>query len=176
VPLTFGEARQPQYVCVFNLSQAGESVEVQKIKVPRFRELKSIRGTAEDVLNKLKALTMVGKAMDADTFAPWVEVRVETTHPLPFLREELQAIITAVEPTEEVPRPEILRTSLVRPTMDMTDRQPTTQNLSELDPEDVFYQLCHNGETGEDREDYKDLLDSFRELRNWMNETEAAAE
>jgi exonuclease SbcD len=176
VPLTFGEARQPQSVCVFDLNQAGQNVEVQKIRVPRFRDLKSIRGTAEEVLSEMKALALIGKAMEADKLAPWVEVRVETAHPLPLLREELQAVITAVEPTEESLRPEILRTSLIRPDATTSSPQLTTRNLSELDPEDVFYQLCHNGEAAEKREDYDDLLTSFRDLRNWMNETEAAAE
>jgi exonuclease SbcD len=176
VPLTFGEARQPQSVCVFDLSQAGQNVEVQKITVPRFRGLKSIRGTAEEVLSELKALTLVSKALDVAKLAPWVEVRVETAHPLPLLREELQAVITAVEPTDESPRPEILRTSLIRPETAASSPELITRNLSELDPEDVFFQLCHNGETTEKREGYKDLLASFRELRNWMNENEATAE
>lgn len=176
IPLTFGEARQPQSVCVFDLSRPGQTVEVEKIMVPRFRELRSIRGTAGEVLEELKAITLVDKAVDTGKLAAWVEVRVETPHPLPLLREELQAIITAVDPTEEAPRPEILRTSLVRPDAASPGPQMTTRNLSELDPEDVFYQLCHNGEATEKREDYDDLLTSFRELRNWMNETEAAAE
>lgn len=176
VPLTFGEARQPQSVCVFDLSQAGQNVEVQKITVPRFRGLKSIRGTAEKVLSELKALTLVSKALDVVKLAPWVEVRVETAHPLPLLREELQAVITAVESTDDSPKPEILRTSLIRPDTASSSPELITRNLSELDPEDVFYQLCHNGETTEKREDYKDLLASFRELRNWMNENEATAE
>jgi exonuclease SbcD len=176
VPLTFGEARQPQSVCVFTLTKAGQEVEVEKVMVPRFRDLKSIRGTVEEVLSELKALTLVGNVMEAGKLAPWVEVRVETPHPLPLLREELQAIITAVEPTENSPRPEILRTSLVRPDAAAATPQLITRNLSELDPEDVFYQLCHNGEAAEKREDYDDLLSSFRELRNWMNETEATAE
>ncbi|MFK8165479.1 MAG: exonuclease SbcCD subunit D C-terminal domain-containing protein [Lewinella sp.] len=176
VPLTFGEARQPQSVCVFDLNEAGENIEVQKITLPRFRELKSIRGTAEEVLTELRALTLIEKATDSGQLAPWVEVRVETAHPLPLLREELQAVITAGEPTEDFPRPEILRTSLVRPAAASAAPKLTTRNLSELDPEDVFYQLCHNGEGEEKREDYDNLLSSFRELRNWMNETEAATE
>ncbi|WP_020567609.1 exonuclease SbcCD subunit D C-terminal domain-containing protein [Neolewinella persica] len=176
VPLTFGEARQPQSVCVFDLSKAGQEVDVQKITVPRFRELKSVRGTAEEVLSELKALTLMEKVLESSQLAPWVEVRVETAHPLPLLREELQAVITSGEPTDDYPRPEILRTSLVRPDAAIATPQLITRNLSELDPEDVFYQLCHNGEIAEKREDYDDLLDSFRELRNWMNETEAAAE
>jgi exonuclease SbcD len=176
VPLTFGEARQPQSVCVFDLTQAGQNIEVQKITLPRFRELKSIRGTAEEVLTELKALTLMEKVLESSHLPPWVEVRVETAHPLPLLREELQAVITSDESAGDSLRPEILRTSLVRPDTATATPQLSTRNLSELDPEDVFYQLCHNGEATEKREDYDDLLASFRELRNWMNETEAAAE
>jgi len=176
VPLTFGEARQPQSVCVFDLSEAGQDIEVQKITLPRFRELKSIRGTAEEVLAELRTLTLVEKASESSQLAPWVEVRVETAHPLPLLREELQAVITSGATAGESLRPEILRTSLVRPDTAAASPQLITRNLSELDPEDVFHQLCHNGDAAEEREDYDDLLTSFRELRNWMNETEAAAE
>ena len=176
VPLTFGEARQPQSVCIFDLTEPGQEVEVQKITLPRFRELKSIRGTAEEVLAELRTLALVEKALESSHLAPWVEVRVETAHPLPLLREDLQAVITADEYAGESLRPEILRTSLIRPDTTSSSPQLTTRNLSELDPEDVFYQLCHNGDAVEKREDYDDLLTSFRELRNWMNETEAAAE
>ena len=176
IPLTFGEARQPQSVCVFDLSEARQDVDIQKIMVPRFRNLKSIRGTADEVLAELKALTLIRGEIEAGKLAPWVEVRVETAHPLPLLREELQAVITVVEPSEGSPRPEILRTSLIRPDTASTTPQLITRNLSELDPENVFHQLCHNGEVAEEREDYDDLLASFRELRNWMNETAANAE
>lgn len=179
VPLTFGEARQPQSVCIFDLAAAGGEVAVEKILVPRFRELKSIRGTAEEVLAELTTLTLAEKARPAGQLAPWVEVRVITPHPLPLLREELQAVITASagETAEELAhRPEILRTSLVRPQDAPVAAPSILRSLSELDPEDVFYQLCHNGEATEKREDYDELLGSFRELRNWMNETEATAE
>ena len=145
--------------------------------VPRFRDLKSIRGTAEEVLAELKALDahQGGESRLVSWHPGWKSGWKLPTH-CPLLREELQAVITAVEPTEGSPRPEVLRTSLIRPDTASTTPQLITRNLSELDPEDVFYQLCHNGEAAEEREDYDDLLASFHELRNWMNETAANAE
>jgi len=175
VPLTFGEARQPQSVCVFDLETAGQSVEVKQIIVPRFRELRSVRGTADTVFAELEAFHLKDNTTRPEgQLAPWIEVRIETPHPLPLLRETLTAIIRP-EVTEENPKPkqapvEILRTSLVRPEGAAATSVPTAgPQLSELDPEEVFHRLCHGG-ADQERTDYAALLDSFRELRGWMEE------
>ncbi|MEM9260068.1 MAG: exonuclease SbcCD subunit D C-terminal domain-containing protein, partial [Bacteroidota bacterium] len=178
VPLTFGEARQPQSVCVFDLGAAGEPVSVKRLTVPRFRDLLSVRGTAEEVFAELEAFHLKDRTTrEEGTLAPWLEVRVETPHPLPLLREELTTILEKEIPalaqpgsSPEVQEAAILRTSLIRPEGAGNAQTPiTSQSLSELDPEEVFHRLCHGTATGE-REDYPALLASFRELRTWMEE------
>jgi exonuclease SbcD len=175
VPLTFGEARQPQSVCLFDLKEAGAAMEVKKVTVPRFRELVSIRGTAEEVLEQLAAQKRKEQTLGATELATWVEVRVTSPHPLPLLKEELAAVLEASEgDNPDIQLPEILRSSIVRPEGVSTAAVSTLTDLNELDPEEVFYQLCH-GDSEEKREDYPELLDSFRELRQWMDEEKTEA-
>ncbi len=169
IPLTFGEARQPQSVCIFDLDRAGQEVEVRKIPVPRYRELVSVRGTAEEVMAALADLKASEAARTEERLPMWVEVRVSSPHPLPLLREALEDALGPADAAEAAGLPIVVRSSVTRPDRALETTLSAGSDLRELDPEDVFYRLCH-GNADAPREDYPDLLASFRELRQWMSE------
>lgn len=172
IPLTFGEARVEQSVCLVELAEAGGPVMTERLRVPTYRQLMTCRGPVEEVKASIGELVRRQRSIDREARAPWIDVRVETPHPLPLLREELEAIITPTEEESnagETVLPLILRCTTVSPD-DVARRSFQTEsvNLKELHPEEVFHHLCHGGE--EERADYPELLDAFRELRGWMEE------
>lgn len=174
VPLTFGEARLKQSVCLLELERAGQTVEVKKIEVPVRRRLVGFAGTTEGVKKDLATLVDQWKlAPDSNRLAPWLEIRVSADHPLPALRRELNDLLQTVNTNEaEVPR--ILRLSIERVTTRSAQEQSHEPRLRDLQPEEVFQKLCQ-GEKEAAREDLSELLTSFRELRNWLEENEAVA-
>ncbi len=172
IPLTFGEARIDQSVCLVEIETAGEPVRIEKITVPTYRNLLTLKGPVAAVKQELISIVKRQRSTDAVAIQPWVDIRVLTPHPLPLLREELQDIVTpAPEEVNADPDrlPRILRCSTVLPEDQENEaRQTPPRNLEELHPEEVFYRLCHGA--GEEREDYPELLGSFRELRSWMED------
>ncbi len=172
IPLTFGEARGVQSVCLVECSAPGERVCTEKVRVPIRRRLHSLRGSAQEVKRAVRELTEAQRGKAAEALAPWVDVRVETDHPLPLLRQELELLVTP-EPEEEdnarIRLPRLLRVTTIRTDRVAVGEVPElTRHLHELDPEDVFHRLCNGG--GQARVEYDELLDSFRELRSWMTE------
>ncbi len=175
IPLTFGEARGVQSVCLVECIGPGGGVCTEKVSVPIRRRLHSLRGSAREVKRALEKLSVAQRGEGAEPLAPWVEVRVETDHPLPLLRQELEALVAPApeeDDTDLVRLPRLLRITTIRTDRASVGEVPElTRHLHELDPEDVFYRLCNGG--GEARSEYEELLDSFRELRGWMTENAA---
>ena len=172
IPLTFGEARVDQSVCLVDLTTAGEPVTVRKLIVPTYRQLHTLRGSVAEVKTALSGLTDLQREKDAEDLPPWVDIRVVTPYPLPLLREELQTIVSPLREDdfrEADSLPRILRCSYELPQeAESTDSILLPQNLEELQPEEVFYRLCHG--QGGTRDDYPELLATFRELRTWMED------
>ena len=176
VPLTFGEARTEQSVCLVDLTAAGKPVTVRSLPVPVARRLHTVRGALGDVTRDLRALAERQRSGEADDLAPWLDVRVETPHPLPGLREDLDALIRPTEDEENAGvrnLPRMLRCTAILPASEGDgDADRPLQNLEELHPEEVFYRLCHGSDAP--RTDYPELLESFRELRSWMEDEHPA--
>ncbi len=166
VALTFGEAKMKQSVCLLDLTVPGQEVRVERIPVPVSRELVRLRGPVEEVRAALTRLVTRRQVAATHRFGPWVEARVITPHPLPLLREELRELLGSGEV-------ELLGIRTERPEGEKELSAPTEdlRSLSDWDPEEVFHRLCHGGGEGA-REDYPELLASFRELRGWMTEKE----
>jgi exonuclease SbcD len=174
IPLTFGEARGPQWVLLTEVNKAGSEVAVTKHTVPVGRQLTTLSGTPQEVEKELRSLADRQRGADACPSCPWVDIRVESPHPVPLLREKLSEICAPNEADEiagieELPR--ILRTRWVSSRSETEETQSVLpRDLAELQPEEVFYQLCHND--GPEREDYPELLETLRELRDWMTQRE----
>ena len=176
IPLTFGEAKSQQSVSLVEMAEAGAPVSIRNIRVPTYRKLHTLRGSAADVRQHIQRLVDRQRSADADQLAPWLDVRVETPHPLPTLREELEGLVLPTEEEDdgrELALPRILRCMSIIP--QSGGNEPAAgrlQNLEELHPEEVFYRLCHGSD--EPRPDYPDLLETFRELRSWMEDEQPA--
>ncbi|MTB51498.1 exonuclease SbcCD subunit D C-terminal domain-containing protein [Lewinella sp. W8] len=168
IPLTFGEAAGLQQVLLVDLPGRGTAPEITKIPVPRHRQLTTVRGELASVKQALGQLA-VEPRLDQHLL-PWLDVRVLSDHPLPFLREDLLELLTREDGTRGA---DILRLSVERRREeDESSTMLPARDLEELDPEDVFYALCQ-GNAPVQREDYPELLASFRELLNWMNDKSA---
>ena len=175
IPLTFGEARTEQSVCLVEVGEAGKAVLVRKLPVPIYRRLHTLRGTAAEVRQQITQLTDRQRGMEADDLAPWLDVRVETAHSIPGLREDLERLVTPTEEEDDgrdLGLPRILRCMSVLPAGSAAEPgEPQLQNLEELHPEEVFFRLCHSSD--EPRPDYPELLETFRELRSWMEDEQS---
>lgn len=159
IPLDFSETADQKSVVI--LDWQDEKLDAEIVEVPVFRRLKSIIGNLEEVEEKLsKFLAKRAIAEGPDALAPWLEIRISTDKPIPGLAERLQDLIDS--------RPaEILAIRLERTgSQGMGNQQEVLPELDELDPEAVFKKLISGG-SGELPADGPELLDSFRELRDW---------
>lgn len=197
IPLDFSETADEKlvYVLDFNVSGAGEGQQsndqpsavtsgtppstesspylLQSIPVPTFRRLKQLTGTLEEVKEKLDRFlskrSLIGAEEANETkesLPPWIEVRVSSDRPILLLREQLEEVIGDRSA-------ELLAVKLDRKSNTAKELDLPLPDLSELEIEDVFRRRCQ-GEEEDLPADYEELLDTFRELRNWHQEKESA--
>lgn len=156
IPLDLSETSDEKSVCL--LEFVGKTIQgVRLLPVPTFRRLKRIRGPLEKVEATLERFL----AKEREGLPPWLELMVETDRPLPGLVDQLQQRIA---PT----RAHLLAIRLTR--TDGTPSLPVSQvpSLDSLDVETVFRQRCSGG--GQlPKEEWEPLLQTFRELREWMD-------
>ena len=185
VPLTFGEARRAPTVCLVELDGAGLPPRVEQLAVPVSRPLIRVRGEVDEVRRGLRDLVAEQRRKRPTGLRPWLEVRIVTPHHIPQLSEELLALLAPTEREKEaregyLPRLLALRTERPAGSATPAEGEPAddapAEELGELRPEEVFRRLCHGSATEEERADYPELLASFRELRNWMEDESALAE
>lgn len=159
IPLDFSETVDEKSVVVIDFSQQKPLPEI--IAVPRFRRLKSIRGKLEEVKSALERF-LAKRHLEQESLSPWLEIRVVTDKPIPGLRELIEGVIDG--------RPaEILALRLERQQQSGQLEEALLPDLDELDPELVFTQLIR-GEEAEAAEGEAELMSSFKELQNWMQE------
>ncbi len=137
------------------------------IELPVFRRLKRIRGSIDEVKQRLQQFVSKRQAPQEgldENLAPFLEVTVETNTSLPLLRDELELIMSQSEAR-------LLALKLHYPRQYAPAAQQIQAELSGLDPEKVFRQLLQG--SGEEMPPHADeLIDSFRELQNWHKEKE----
>jgi len=103
---------------------------------------------------------------------PWAEVRIKTDEHLPNLRQALLDVLAEVTPADGPGPPvELLRISQERRTPAPAAAPEKRKQLDELDPEEVFSGIVANNDYPPERA--IELLADFRNLRNWMNDTNA---
>ena len=103
---------------------------------------------------------------------PWAEVRVKTDEHLPNLRQTLLDVLSEVTDADgSAPLVELVRISQERRTSAPASAPKERKQLDELDPEEVFSGIVTKG--GYPPERARELLADFRNLRNWMNDTDA---
>lgn len=138
------------------------------IELPVFRRLKRIHGSVEDVKRKLQEFISKRQETDeqpSESLPPYLEITVQTKHSLPLLRDELELILGQSDTR-------LLALKLDYPKQYALAAQQQQAELSSLAPEEVFRQLLQ-GHSEEMPPHAEELLDSFRELQNWLHEQES---
>jgi exonuclease SbcD len=171
IPLTFVEGQRPRSVRVVELGAAGAPVSSYKLPLPFFRPLLRLKAELKEVESRLIAAVKVCEPTQAVT---WAEVRVKTDSPLPNLRDKLVKVIEKAHDDPTTPLPiELVRISRERITpLTTAEREEEVQQLDELQPKQVFAQLCTGCElpAGE----IEQLLEDFVVLHNWWSERRSA--
>jgi exonuclease SbcD len=156
IPLSFSETKDEKGVLL--LSFEGASLkEVNTLKVPVFRRLKTIQGDFEEVKVKLREFAEKGNR----SLRPWVEVIVETEELLPRLDLDLQDFVEALEL-------DLIKIRVKRKHQAL-HQQVEEPDLENLDILEVFQKKCSS--YGAAPENMDELKQSFLELQHWMKES-----
>ncbi len=157
IPLSFSETKDEKSVTLIEF-QGKNISNIEEIKVPIFRRLKSISGTFEYVQERLEKLHHDYQ----DGLTVWVEVIVESDSIIPNLNGILQEFVKDFNV-------EILKTR-AKYNFQTLSEQLEHQELDELEPIDVFKKKCESG--GRPAKDTEELLTTFKELEEWVREKE----
>lgn len=159
VPLSFSETQDEKQVWI--LETAGKEIPlIRSLPVPTFRRLKTIEGPLEKVQQSLERFA----AKKDRQLTPWVEVIVEADEFIPQL-DQLLRDFCADMPLE------LVKIRINRPFTAITTQLDDTPDLEELQVEDVFIQKCRSVGV-EAEEQLEQLVTTFRELQEWMQEQE----
>lgn len=155
IPLSFSETKDDKSVYILDF-QGNKLANIETIAVPTFRRLKTIEGTLREVEEALQRFDSKG----ARELTPWVEVIVHTDKIIPQLNMHLQ------EFTKDM-NLELLKIRLNRQHLAM-DEQTEVTDLISLEEVDVFRKKCTS--YGAEPEEMEELMATFLELQNWMEE------
>ncbi len=154
IPLDFSETADNKSVVL--LKWEGNRIsETRLLELPVFRRLKSIRGSYEKVTAGLQRFAARGER----ELTPWVDVVVETDHPLPGLHHDLQELV-------EDHDLQLLGVRYDHHFFRENDLAHTEVDLAALDEGEIFSRRVG----GEEVAGYADLRDTYRGLREWMRE------
>lgn len=158
IPLSFSETKDEKSVTLLEFEK-DKLAKITLLTVPVGRRLKSVEGNLEAVKEKLESLSERYK----DQLAPWVEVTVETEAVIPNLNGMLHDF------TKEM-HLEILKLKVKNQHLPL-DMQVENEDLEDLRPIDVFRKKLESA--GRPPEDMEELVATFRELEEWMQERKA---
>lgn len=156
LPLSFSEVLDEKIVYVVDFEK-NNLKEIHTLPVPLFRRLKTIEGTLEEVQEKLEQFHL---RHQQDPLTPWVEIILHAEKPLPDIHNYLAEFTQSFHL-------ELLKVRLVH----AKNTQPLMEqsvSLDELEPLAVFEQKCLA--EGFDSEDLQQLISTFRELLDWVQE------
>lgn len=156
IPLSFSETLDTKSVYILEMKGA-EIKQIESIALPVFRRLKTIAGSLQKVKEDLRRFA----EKERGGLRPWVELVVETDQVIPQLDQQLKEFASGMEL-------EILKIKLKRQYQPLDLQYLDTPDLSELDTIEVFKRKCES--FGSPPEEMEALLQSFRELQDWMKE------
>ncbi|MCB9293867.1 MAG: exonuclease SbcCD subunit D C-terminal domain-containing protein [Lewinellaceae bacterium] len=157
LPLSFSETKDEK--SIYLLEFEGRKLKgVESLPVPAFRRLKTIQGTLEEVE---AALLRFGEK-EREGLQPWVEVLVETGRMIPQLDKRLHELTADMDL-------ELLKIRILNDYRAL-DAQAPAPELGELEELEVFKMRCQS--FGSPPEELEELVETFLELRDWMEELE----
>ena len=151
LPLSFSEREDTKLALLLDI-QHGKLQQIQELPLPAPRRLLRLQGGVEEVCDKLQTLED-----PAGDFDDWVEVRLQLKVPQPGVDQQIQRV------AEDRPSLHLLqvRAEYAQQVQGLEVQVPT-RNLEELQPEEVFRELCRSRELAEENQDQQ--LQTFREL------------
>ncbi len=158
LPIGFGEAGQQKSVVLVEFS--GNTPTVTNVPVPRFQELRTLRGDWQTIAGGIDELK-------ARTSNAWLEIVYEDDEIAGNLRERLDEAITGTSL-------EILRVKNNRVLERGLSSMDTEETLDNLDVTDVFKRCLQAHDIPEDR--YPALLRAYQEVIVSLNESDPMAE
>lgn len=157
IPLSFSETKDDKSVYILHFQQ-DQLLEVETINLPVFRRLKSITGDLQKVKERLRRFDQKG----GRELKPWIEVIVETDRLIPRLDLQLRDFTKDMDL-------QLLKIKIERQGDLLRRTTADTVNLDDLeDVESVFRKKCMR--FGSPPEQMDELLESFRELKDTLNE------
>jgi exonuclease SbcD len=158
LPIGFGEAEQQKSVVLVEFS--GNTPTVTNVPVPRFQELKTLRGDWQTIAGGIDELK-------ARTSNAWLEIVYEGDEIAGNLRERLDEAITGTSL-------EILRVKNNRVLERALSSMDTEETLDNLDVTDVFKRCLQAHDIPEDQ--HPALLSAYQEVVVSLNESDPMAE
>jgi exonuclease SbcD len=158
LPIGFGEAGHAKSVVLVEFSD--RAPDVAELPVPRFQELKTLRGDWEQIARGIEEL----KSRESKA---WIEVIYEGEEIVGDLRTRLDEAIAGSGL-------EILLTKNNRALERIMGSMDAKETLDDLDVTDVFQRCLESHEVPEDQKPA--LLDAYREILVSLNEQDEMAE
>jgi len=158
IPLSFSEIKDQKSVVLLTF----EGKEIKKtdiVGVPGFRQLKSVHGDLKTIKERLRKLDQEFK----DTLPHWVEIVIETEKVTPRLDIDIREFARDMNL-------DILRVKIQHKQKGLDAALEDNVELEDLDELDVFKKKCET--FGIPENELQQYVDSFLELRDWMQERE----
>lgn len=152
IPLSFSERKDIKSVIIFDT----ETKEQNKIEIPVFKKLISIKGNFEEVKQKLKQYksdSILSKRGEKD----WTDVHIEEENIIPALGEIFQKFTEDESFDIEIINHKISFKESIKGTSKLFD---TSNSLKDLKPNEIFEKLLDENSIIEKDE----LLETFKEL------------
>lgn len=159
IPLSFSEIQDNKSVTVVHFDGKKMKEGIKEIPIPLFRSLITINGDLEKVQKKLDK---VNQQLDQEALKAWVEVIIDTEQLIPNLDGLLR------EYTKDM-HLELLKIRINKKHISLETSVPEL-NLDDLEPGEVFRKKCES--YGSPPEEMDELMNTFKELQNWMQEQE----
>ena len=158
LPIGFGEADQQK--CVVLVEFSGNAPHVTEIPVPRFRELKTLRGDWQTIAGGIEAMTSKGE--DA-----WLEIVYDGEEIIGNLRERL-------DEASKGTGMEILSVRNNRVLQNALGRMGKEESLDDLDVTEVFKRCLDAHDVPEEQR--PELMSAYKEVITSLNEADPMAD
>ncbi len=156
IPLSFSETQDDKSVYLIDIDKQ-QPPRIRALPVPLFRRLKTIQGDWGSIKSKIHAFA---ERRD-EPLTPWLEIIVETDHPLPGIEQELEELCASLGV-------ELLKVRILQTQAAAIDwAAEALPQLHELTAREVFLKKCDPQATLP-QEERQLLLDTFMELQEWV--------